>query len=662
MLKKFKKNGLIAVLVFALCISNAIPVFAAENINTDTDTQTAPVSEATDNTDNTNNTENTGDTDPSKSTAEDTQENTEEAAITLDKSSLTLAKGSSSVITATITPDSEMESGCTWYSDNPNVATVNDTGLVTAVSAGTAAITAETVSGKTAVCTVTVTIPSSKIKLSKTSVNLIQGKSISLKSTLTPSDTTDTVTWSSSSTAVASVSKSGKVTAKKPGTATITAKTSSGKTAKCKVTVKLSAPTSVKTATAGISSIKISWKAVSNASGYYIYCATSKSGTYKKAATVKGGSKTSYTNKNLSKGKTYYYKVVAYGTAAKYNSAQSTASGAKTRVLAPKVTAKASSYNKIKLSWNKPSSASGYYIYRATSKTGKYTKIATIKKSSTTTYTNTVTTGTTYYYKVIAYNSNSKCNSTYSAVVSAKTKLGTVSSVKVSIKDSDSLKISWKKVAGASGYQIYRATSKNGTYKKIATVKGGTKVSYINTDLYVNKPYYYKVRAYRGKAVGSFSTVKSGNITHVYVKGTQNYTEAYNVLKFVNEERNRRGRSKLKMDKELLDAAMLRSAEIVANFDHVRPDGTLCTTASDKIYGENIAVTYNYTSAEYVMECWMDSPGHRDNILTEDYACIGIGCFECSDGCTYWVQLFGYDKANVPTKPANKNVKLRIDF
>ena len=69
------------------------------------------------------------------------------------------------------------------------------------------------------------------------------------------------------------------------------------------------------------------------------------------------------------------------------------------------------------------------------------------------------------------------------------------------------------KVKNADGYQVYRATKKNGKYKLVKVVKGNKKVSYTNTKLKKNKKYYYKVRAYRtvkGKKVyGAFSSKKS---------------------------------------------------------------------------------------------------------------------------------------------------------
>ena len=160
--------------------------------------------------------------------------------VTLDKTSLSLTVGSTGTLKATVKPDGA-DNGVTWSSSDKTVATVSSSGKVTAVKAGTAVITVKTKDGgKTAKCTVTVTVPVSGVTLNKTSVTLVAGESIALKATVKPADASDKkVTWSSSKTAVATVSSSGKVTAVKAGTAVITVKTADGgKTAKCTVTVK----------------------------------------------------------------------------------------------------------------------------------------------------------------------------------------------------------------------------------------------------------------------------------------------------------------------------------------------------------------------------------------------------------------------------------------
>ena len=64
--------------------------------------------------------------------------------------------------------------------------------------------------------------------------------------------------------------------------------------------------------------------------------------------------------------------------------------------------------------------------------------------------------------------------------------------VKASSPSPKRIKLTWNKISGAKSYVVYRATSKNGTYKKITTVKG---ISYINKSLKKGKTYYYKVRA-----------------------------------------------------------------------------------------------------------------------------------------------------------------------
>lgn len=124
----------------------------------------------------------------------------------------------------------------------------------------------------------------------------------------------------------------------------------------------------------------------------------------------------------------------------------------------------------------------------------------------------------------------------------------------------------------------------------------------------------------------------------VKITGKEVYAEAFEVLKKVNSERKKAGKKSLKMDKELLDAAMKRAMETSIYWSHTRPNGSSCFTASDLMSGENIAV--GPWNASGVMSMWMKSAGHKANILDEDYTTIGIGCVEISGG-RYWVQCFG---------------------
>lgn len=156
------------------------------------------------------------------------------------------------------------------------------------------------------------------------------------------------------------------------------------------------------------------------------------------------------------------------------------------------------SYNSLKISWKRVKKAKGYQIYRATKKNGKYKKVKTIKKAKTVSWINKkLTTGKRYYYKVRAIRGSRK--GSFSAKKSGVPKLSKTGGVKASAASSSAIKVSWNKTAGAEGYQIYRATSKSGTYSKVKTT-GST--SFTNTGLVASKTYYYKVRSYRkvGKA------------------------------------------------------------------------------------------------------------------------------------------------------------------
>ena len=158
-------------------------------------------------------------------------------SVALDKTSVTLAVGMKETLTATLTPTNSA-TYCAWSSSDETVATVTSGGVITAKKAGTATITVKTTNDKTATCTVTVKKAPTALELDKTELSLKVGETHTLKKTLTPSNAYTTYTYTSSKTAVATITSSGKVVAKKAGTAIITITTHNGKTATCTVTVK----------------------------------------------------------------------------------------------------------------------------------------------------------------------------------------------------------------------------------------------------------------------------------------------------------------------------------------------------------------------------------------------------------------------------------------
>lgn len=158
---------------------------------------------------------------------------TVQAAVKLNYKSVTMTKGQKKTLKLSGTKKTP-----TWSSSAPSVASVSKKGLVTAKKRGTTTITAK-VGSKKYTCKVTVETPA----LNKTSISLTVGKTYQLK----VNGTKRTVTWKHANKKIATVNKSGKVTAKGTGTTTITA-TVGGKNYTCKVTVKAAASSTQKTA------------------------------------------------------------------------------------------------------------------------------------------------------------------------------------------------------------------------------------------------------------------------------------------------------------------------------------------------------------------------------------------------------------------------------
>lgn len=125
---------------------------------------------------------------------------------------------------------------------------------------------------------------------------------------------------------------------------------------------------------------------------------------------------------------------------------------------------------------------------------------------------------------------------------------------------------------------------------------------------------------------------------------TLSYAEQ--VIKLVNEERAKAGLPALKMDSAVTSAANIRAKEIKQKFAHTRPDGSNFSSVlkeqgvTFRGSGENIA--WGQKSPEQVMNGWMNSEGHRANILNKNFTTIGVGHYQDANGVNYWVQLFTY--------------------
>ena len=115
---------------------------------------------------------------------------------------------------------------------------------------------------------------------------------------------------------------------------------------------------------------------------------------------------------------------------------------------------------------------------------------------------------------------------------------------------------------------------------------------------------------------------------------------AKEIYEETNKERVSAGLPELVWSDELAEAADIRAEEIIGTFSHIRPDGTKCYALGDRIHGENIARGPHASGAEFVQH-WMDSPGHRENILRKEFTMMGVGTRYTEMGDT-GVQIFGY--------------------
>ncbi len=233
---------------------------------------------------------------------------------------------------------------------------------------------------------------------------------------------------------------------------------------------------------------KLTWNAVSGAEAYIVSRSKEKSGFYEEQDRVET---TSFTDLTAAAGVTYYYKVKAVHQDPDGNSANSSVVYRTCDLARPEVTvSNIPSSGKIKISWEEVDCASEYKVYRATSKSGKYTLLKTTTKTS---LTNTsVTAGRTYYYKVRAISDNDSANSAYSSVKSRTCDLAQPE-LTVSLTSSDKPRLTWSTVKEAEKYKVYRSLTGEGDSWILLKTTTGTSLT--NTSVEAGRTYHYKVRA-----------------------------------------------------------------------------------------------------------------------------------------------------------------------
>lgn len=168
-------------------------------------------------------------------------------SVTVTAEEDTLKIGQKLELTAVVQPSNATDKTLTYTSSDVNVAKVNQSGVVTAVSVGTVDITVKAANGKQGVISIEVVpIEAESVKAKSEEASIQVGKTVKLEFTVLPEDTTDSsLTFSSSDDKIATVSETGEVTAVAVGTTEITAKTKNDKKTVVKITVTAAEPDSV---------------------------------------------------------------------------------------------------------------------------------------------------------------------------------------------------------------------------------------------------------------------------------------------------------------------------------------------------------------------------------------------------------------------------------
>lgn len=241
---------------------------------------------------------------------------------------------------------------------------------------------------------------------------------------------------------------------------------------------------------------EVTWNPVSGSTRYIVYRKKKGDAKYFRAAVTIDPR---FEDKNLSAGQTYIYKVCAYTGINGVEYFSEFSENKKVTTYAPQPAnfdAAQVTKKSIKLSWNAMTNALSYKVYRYDETAKKYVKIATTKTNS---YVDTnVKSGVKYRYRLYATMRENN-GVVYTILTASRTGMAGASKVTGFSADNSApgkIKFKWNKVDGATSYQIFYSGTKNGTYKKLATISASRSV-YKTSVLPSGKKYYFKIRAIR---------------------------------------------------------------------------------------------------------------------------------------------------------------------
>ena len=424
-----------------------------------------------------------------------------------------------------------------------------------------------------------------------------------------------------------------------------------------KYTYNMATP-SITSHTSTADGVKLVWGSVTNAKKYRVFYKNG-SGGWSKLGDTTG---TSMVDSIVTVGKTYTYTVRCLKSDGSRYTSSYNATGWKHTydysVNTPKINNSSSSSSGIKLSWNSVGAPKYRVFYK--NRNGGWSKLG--DTTGTSIVDSEVSYGKTYTYTVRALDASSRNYiSGYDAAGWNHTHYLNIPQITAFSSTSQGVKITWGSV-GADKYRVFYK-NRSGGWSKLGDTTG---TSIIDSDVVYGKAYIYTVRAMNAAATAYTSdyygpgwqytysyahshepTAPDDDDDDIWVNGDDSsvFRTAYEekVISLVNAERAKYGMPALSANSGAASVARLRSKEIVQSFSHTRPDGRSCFTAATDLgvtyfsAGENIA--YGYETPERVVNGWMNSEGHRKNLLSGSFTKIGVGCYE-DHGVLYWAQFF----------------------
>ena len=239
--------------------------------------------------------------------------------------------------------------------------------------------------------------------------------------------------------------------------------------------------------------VRLTWNKIEGADGYYLYRSSTGKSPWKRIKTAVSADEISYTDTDVTQGKTRYYRVKGYASDKK-NIGETGETRKNVYLVAPglKVTLSAKGNS---LKWNRVTGTSGYYVYRKGASGGSWSQMAKITEPGEIAWCDTSAgNGKSYVYTVRAYNGDS--------LSPCAAERGYVRVSAPAVKNwkrvsSKKYKLTWKKNTSATGYQIQYAQNATFIGAKTKTIKKSSTASYTVSKLEKKKTYYARIRAYK---------------------------------------------------------------------------------------------------------------------------------------------------------------------